>query len=84
MQMSQQMIPIAAMYDHLFDQKRKENRVEFVSDFPDGNDAEVVSALQVKTKNIYYDDYYKNSILRLAFCIIYNNYLFSIVLLFYV
>lgn len=50
--MSQQVIPIAAMYDHLFDLERKENRVEFVSDFPDGNDAEVVSALQVNTDNI--------------------------------
>ncbi|CAK1583823.1 unnamed protein product [Parnassius mnemosyne] len=47
MQMSQQLIPIAAMYDHLFDSERRENRVEFVSDFPERNDAEVVSALQV-------------------------------------
>ena len=47
MQMSQQTIPVAAMYDHLFDTNRRENRIEFVSDFPDGNDAEVVSALQV-------------------------------------
>ncbi|CAB3248910.1 unnamed protein product [Arctia plantaginis] len=63
MQMSQQLIPIAAMYDHLFDSSRKENRVEFVSDFPDGNDAEVVSALQVHpqgwsalSRNISHDD----------------------------
>lgn len=49
MQMSNQLIPIAAMYDHLFDSNRKENRVEFVSDFPEGNDAEVVSALQAST-----------------------------------
>ncbi|XP_004923355.1 DDB1- and CUL4-associated factor 10 isoform X2 [Bombyx mandarina] len=47
MQMSKQLIPIAAMYDHLFDSTRKENRIEFVSDFPDGNDAEVISALQI-------------------------------------
>lgn len=47
MQMSQQVIPIASMYDHLFERKRSENRVEFVSDFPLGNDAEVVSSLQV-------------------------------------
>ncbi|XP_046971300.1 DDB1- and CUL4-associated factor 10 homolog isoform X3 [Vanessa cardui] len=63
MQMSQQLIPIAAMYDHLFDLKRTENRVEFVSDFPDGNDAEVVSALQIHpqgwcalSRNISHDD----------------------------
>ncbi|XP_039758134.1 DDB1- and CUL4-associated factor 10 isoform X2 [Pararge aegeria] len=63
MQMSQQVIPIAAMYDHLFDAKRTENRVEFVSDFPDGNDAEVVSALQIHpqgwcalSRNISHDD----------------------------
>ncbi|XP_061384397.1 DDB1- and CUL4-associated factor 10 homolog isoform X3 [Danaus plexippus] len=63
MQMSQQVIPIAAMYDHLFDLERKENRVEFVSDFPDGNDAEVVSALQIHpqgwcalSRNISHDD----------------------------
>ncbi|XP_045502639.1 DDB1- and CUL4-associated factor 10 isoform X1 [Colias croceus] len=63
MQMSQQLIPIAAMYDHLFDPKRTENRVEFVSDFPEGNDAEVVSALQIHpqgwsalSRNISHDD----------------------------
>lgn len=63
MQMSQQVIPIAAMYDHLFDATRKENRVEFVSDFPENNDAEVVSALQVHphgwctlSRNISHDD----------------------------
>ncbi|XP_045776185.1 DDB1- and CUL4-associated factor 10 homolog isoform X2 [Maniola jurtina] len=63
MQMSEQVIPIAAMYDHLFDLKRTENRVEFVSDFPDGNDAEVVSALQIHpqgwcalSRNISHDD----------------------------
>ncbi|KAJ2953423.1 hypothetical protein O0L34_g1011 [Tuta absoluta] len=63
MQMSQQVIPIAALYDHLFESSRKENRVEFVSDFPDGNDAEVVSALQIHpqgwsalSRNISHDD----------------------------
>ncbi|CAK1550447.1 unnamed protein product [Leptosia nina] len=63
MQMSGQLIPIAAMYDHLFDAKRTENRVEFVSDFPEGNDAEVVSALQIHpqgwsalSRNISHDD----------------------------
>ncbi|XP_013171033.1 PREDICTED: DDB1- and CUL4-associated factor 10 isoform X1 [Papilio xuthus] len=47
MQMSHQLIPIAAMYDHLFDEERRENRVELISDFPEGNDAKVVSALQI-------------------------------------
>ncbi|XP_063831649.1 DDB1- and CUL4-associated factor 10 homolog [Ostrinia nubilalis] len=63
MQMSQQLIPIAAMYDHLFDSSRKENRIEFVSDFPDGNDAKVVSSLQIHpqgwsalSRNISHDD----------------------------
>ncbi|XP_026743342.1 DDB1- and CUL4-associated factor 10 homolog isoform X3 [Trichoplusia ni] len=63
MQMSHQMIPVAAMYDHLFDSKNRENRVEFVSDFPEGNDAEVVSALQIHpqgwsalSRNISHDD----------------------------
>ncbi|RVE53945.1 hypothetical protein evm_001348 [Chilo suppressalis] len=63
MQMSQQLIPIAAMYDHLFDSNRKENRIEFVSDFPDGNDAKVVGSLQIHpqgwsalSRNISHDD----------------------------
>ncbi|KAG7297816.1 hypothetical protein JYU34_018559 [Plutella xylostella] len=63
MQMSRQLIPIAAMYEHLFDRNRKENRVEFVSDFPEVNDAEVVSALQIHpqgwtalSRNISHDD----------------------------
>ncbi|CAH2045100.1 unnamed protein product, partial [Iphiclides podalirius] len=63
MQMSQQLIPIAAMYDHLFNGDRRENRVEFVSDFPEGNDAKVISALQIHpqgwsalSRNISHDD----------------------------
>ncbi|XP_050664142.1 DDB1- and CUL4-associated factor 10 [Leptidea sinapis] len=63
MQMSQQLIPIAAMYDHLFEPNRKENRLEFVSDFPYGNDAKVISALQIHpqgwcalSRNISHDD----------------------------
>ncbi|CAH0756527.1 unnamed protein product [Diatraea saccharalis] len=63
MQMSQQLIPIAATYDHLFDSNRKENRIEFVSDFPEGNDAKVVGSLQIHpqgwsalSRNISHDD----------------------------
>lgn len=45
MQLGRQFIPIAASYDHVFSRRRKRNRVELVSDFP--NDAEVISSLQV-------------------------------------
>uniref|UniRef100_A0A1B6J6L9 Uncharacterized protein n=1 Tax=Homalodisca liturata TaxID=320908 RepID=A0A1B6J6L9_9HEMI len=47
MQLSQTTIPVAASFTHLFSHKRKSNRIEFVTDFPDGDDAEVVSSLQV-------------------------------------
>lgn len=48
MQLSQTTIPVAASYTHLFSPKRKTNRIEFVTDFPEGDDAEVVSSLQVR------------------------------------
>ncbi|XP_060805266.1 DDB1- and CUL4-associated factor 10 [Amyelois transitella] len=61
MQSSHQLIPIAAAYDRLFEETREENRVEFVSDFP--NDAKVVSSLQIHplgwsalSRNISHDD----------------------------
>ncbi|XP_043479548.1 DDB1- and CUL4-associated factor 10 [Leptopilina heterotoma] len=47
MQVSQTTIPMAANYTHLFSHTRKHNRIEFLTDFPDGNDAEVISSLQV-------------------------------------
>ena len=47
MQQSQTTIPMASNFTHLFSHKRKHNRVEFLTDFPDGNDAEVISSLQV-------------------------------------
>uniref|UniRef100_A0A224XL80 Putative wd40 domain protein n=1 Tax=Panstrongylus lignarius TaxID=156445 RepID=A0A224XL80_9HEMI len=47
MQLSQTTIPVAANFTHLFSKKRKKNRIEFLTDFPDGDDAEVVSSLQV-------------------------------------
>ena len=47
MQLSQTTIPMAANFTHLFSHNRKYNRVEFLTDFPDGNDAEVISSLQV-------------------------------------
>ena len=47
MQLSQTTIPVAANFTHLFSNQRKKNRIEFLTDFPDGDDAEVVSSLQV-------------------------------------
>lgn len=51
--MTMQPLPIASMYTYLFDSTRNRNRVEFISDFPKSNDAEVVSSLQVY-KFLYY------------------------------
>ncbi|XP_015119258.1 DDB1- and CUL4-associated factor 10 [Diachasma alloeum] len=47
MQLSQTTIPAAASFTHLFSQSRQHNRVEFLTDFPVGDDAEVISSLQV-------------------------------------
>lgn len=47
MQQSQTTIPAASAFTSLFSKKRKRNRIEFVSDFPVHNDAEVVSSLQI-------------------------------------
>lgn len=47
MQLSQTTIPVAANFTHLFSNKRKKNRIEFLTDFPEGDDAEVLSSLQV-------------------------------------
>lgn len=47
MQLSQTTIPVAASYTHLFSHNRTYNRVEFLTDFPVGDDAEVISSLQV-------------------------------------
>ncbi len=45
MQISRQPLPIAVPFNSLFRAKR--NRVEFISDFPDGDDAEIISSLQL-------------------------------------
>lgn len=51
MQVRRQYLPIAARYDQLFSKlTQKTNRVELVSDFPKGNDAEIVTSLQVQSK----------------------------------
>lgn len=47
MQLSQTTIPVAASSTHLFSHSRTHNRVELVTDFPAGDDAEVISSLQV-------------------------------------
>ena len=45
MQMSQSPIRQGYLFNHVFSRKR--NRVEFISDFAEGNDAEVITSLQV-------------------------------------
>lgn len=47
MQVRRQYLPVTAKYDALFSKSTMTNRVELVSDFPKGNEAEVVSSLQV-------------------------------------
>lgn len=47
MQQSQTTIEVAASFTHLFSSSRTYNRVEFLTDFPVGDDAEVISSLQV-------------------------------------
>ncbi|XP_059611524.1 DDB1- and CUL4-associated factor 10 homolog [Phlebotomus argentipes] len=63
MQLGRQLIPFASQFTHLFLRSQKENRVELVSDFPEGNDAEVISSLQIHphgwtalSRNISYDE----------------------------
>lgn len=47
MQLLQTAIPVAASFTHLFSHSRAHNRVEFLTDFPVGDNAEVISSLQV-------------------------------------
>ena len=54
MQVRRQYLPIAAKYDQLFSKSQKTNRVELVSDFPQGDEAEVISSLQVKIINFLF------------------------------
>jgi DDB1- and CUL4-associated factor 10 len=63
MQLRQQFIPNAAKFVHAFSRKQQRNRVELVSDFPVGNDAEVVCSLQIHpqgwcalSRNISFDE----------------------------
>lgn len=41
MQLGRQYYPVAGNYEKLFKKSQKNNRVEFISDFPEGNKAEV-------------------------------------------
>ncbi|OAD56534.1 DDB1- and CUL4-associated factor 10 like protein [Eufriesea mexicana] len=50
MQSSQTTIPNVASFTHLFSHSRPHNRVEFLTDFPVGDDAEIISSLQVHPK----------------------------------
>lgn len=45
MQRSRQPFNIGLMYNRVFEQER--NRVQFIADWPSGNDASVISSLQV-------------------------------------
>ena len=45
MQLSNKPLPAALQFTHLFRARR--NRVEFVSDFAPGNDADVISSLRL-------------------------------------
>lgn len=45
MQLSEQTFPAATMYNYLFYQSRRRNRIEFIDDFP--NEAEVISSVQI-------------------------------------
>ncbi|XP_015430172.1 PREDICTED: DDB1- and CUL4-associated factor 10 [Dufourea novaeangliae] len=47
MQSSQTTIPNVESFTHLFSNSRTHNRVEFLTDFPVGDDAEIISSLQV-------------------------------------
>jgi DDB1- and CUL4-associated factor 10 len=51
MQVRNQHLPIASKYDYLFSSQQKTNRLELISDFPNGNNAEVISSLQIHPQN---------------------------------
>ena len=51
MQRSQTPLKIALSYNHVFEQER--NRVEFITDWPQGNEANIISSLQVYTTAKY-------------------------------
>ncbi|XP_037090897.1 DDB1- and CUL4-associated factor 10 homolog [Pollicipes pollicipes] len=45
MQISKTPFPAAARYTHLFDLGRRRNRIEFITDFPEGNEADMIASL---------------------------------------
>lgn len=48
MQRSQTPLRIGLMYNHVFEQER--NKVQFIADWPTGNDASIISSLQACLK----------------------------------
>lgn len=47
MQTNETIFPVHARFTHLFSHRRKFNRVELIDDFPRGDEAEVISSLQI-------------------------------------
>lgn len=47
MQLGDQYFPIVSEFRHVFDTRRRRNRIELVSDFPESNDAEVICSLAI-------------------------------------
>lgn len=51
MQLGDQYFPIVSEFKHVFDSRRRRNRVELISDFPEKNDAEVICSLAIHPHN---------------------------------
>lgn len=49
--MGDQYYPIISEFKHVFDRRRGRNRIELISDFPQGNDAEVICSLAIHPHN---------------------------------
>lgn len=51
MQLGDQYFPIVSEFRHVFDTRRRRNRIELVSDFPENNEAEVICSLAIHPHN---------------------------------
>lgn len=51
MQLGDQYFPIVSEFKHVFDSRRRRNRIELISDFPEGNEAEVICSLAIHPHN---------------------------------
>lgn len=51
MQLGDQYFPIVSEFKHVFDSRRRRNRIELISDFPQNNEAEVISSLAIHPHN---------------------------------